>query len=65
VLVMIAVLVDATLVRCLLVSRQHDAAGRANWWAPGPLRGSTAASARVKQPPPAPPSRIPRQSSSQ
>jgi hypothetical protein len=39
--------------------------GRANWWAqPGRCAGSTAASARVRQPPPAPPLRIPRQSSS-
>ncbi|MFI6499437.1 MMPL family transporter [Nonomuraea typhae] len=33
-----AVLVDATLVRCLLVPSVMTLMGRANWWAPGPLR---------------------------
>ncbi|WP_422933365.1 MMPL family transporter [Sinomonas sp. P47F7] len=34
----IAVLVDATLVRCLLVPATMTLLGRANWWAPAPLR---------------------------
>jgi putative drug exporter of the RND superfamily len=34
----IAVAVDATLVRCLLVPATMTLLGRANWWAPRPLR---------------------------
>ncbi|MEV4469068.1 MMPL family transporter [Nonomuraea sp. NPDC049504] len=34
----VAVLVDATLVRCLLVPSVMTLMGRANWWAPAPLR---------------------------
>ena len=34
----VAVLVDATLVRCLLVPATMTLLGRANWWAPRPLR---------------------------
>jgi RND superfamily putative drug exporter len=34
----IAVVVDATLVRCLLVPATMTLLGEANWWAPGPLR---------------------------
>ena len=34
----IAVAVDATLVRCLLVPATMALLGEANWWAPGPLR---------------------------
>ena len=34
----IAVIVDATIVRCLLVPATMTLLGRANWWAPGPLR---------------------------
>jgi RND superfamily putative drug exporter len=34
----IAVLVDATLVRCLLVPATMTLLGKANWWAPAPLR---------------------------
>ncbi|MDL9938445.1 MMPL family transporter [Gordonia sp. ABSL1-1] len=34
----IAVLMDATLIRMLLVPAVMRLAGRANWWAPGPLR---------------------------
>ena len=34
----IAVLVDATLVRCLLVPATMTLLGNANWWAPAPLR---------------------------
>jgi RND superfamily putative drug exporter len=32
------VVVDATLIRVLLVPAFMRLAGRANWWAPGPLR---------------------------
>jgi putative drug exporter of the RND superfamily len=34
----VAVLVDATIVRCLLVPAMMSLLGRWNWWAPGPLR---------------------------
>ena len=34
----VAVAVDATLVRCLLVPATMTLLGRANWWAPAPLR---------------------------
>ena len=34
----IAVVVDATLVRCLLVPATMTLLGELNWWAPGPLR---------------------------
>ncbi|WP_433216723.1 MMPL family transporter [Microtetraspora malaysiensis] len=34
----VAVLVDATLVRCLLVPSVMTLLGRVNWWAPAPLR---------------------------
>ncbi|GAB20449.1 hypothetical protein GOEFS_115_00890 [Gordonia effusa NBRC 100432] len=34
----LAVLMDATLIRMLLVPSFMKLAGRANWWAPGPLR---------------------------
>ena len=34
----IAVAIDATLVRCLLVPPTMTLLGRANWWAPRPLR---------------------------
>ncbi|MEP7034454.1 MAG: MMPL family transporter, partial [Actinomycetota bacterium] len=34
----IAVLVDATLVRCVLVPATMTLLGKANWWAPAPLR---------------------------
>jgi RND superfamily putative drug exporter len=34
----VALLVDATLVRILLVPATMRLLGRANWWAPGPLR---------------------------
>jgi putative drug exporter of the RND superfamily len=34
----IAVAVDATLVRCILVPASMTLLGPANWWAPGPLR---------------------------
>lgn len=34
----IAVAVDATLVRCVLVPATMTVLGNANWWAPAPLR---------------------------
>jgi len=34
----VAVVVDVTLVRCLLVPATMTLLGDANWWAPGPLR---------------------------
>ena len=34
----VAVVIDATLVRCLLVPATMTLLGEANWWAPGPLR---------------------------
>ncbi len=34
----VAVLIDATIVRCLLVPATMTLLGRWNWWAPGPLR---------------------------
>ncbi|GAA1734873.1 MMPL family transporter [Luedemannella helvata] len=34
----VAVLIDATIVRCLLVPATMTLLGRHNWWAPGPLR---------------------------
>jgi RND superfamily putative drug exporter len=34
----VAVLIDATIVRCLLVPAVMTLLGRANWWAPKPLR---------------------------
>jgi RND superfamily putative drug exporter len=34
----VALLVDATVVRILLVPATMRLLGRANWWAPGPLR---------------------------
>jgi len=33
----IAVVVDATIVRCMLVPAAMKLLGRWNWWAPGPL----------------------------
>lgn len=36
--VALAVLVDATIVRCVLVPAMMALTGRASWWAPGPLR---------------------------
>lgn len=34
----VAVLIDATIVRCLLVPATMTLLGRWNWWAPSPLR---------------------------
>jgi trehalose monomycolate/heme transporter len=36
---LIAIVVDATIVRILLVPATMRLLGRANWYAPGPLRG--------------------------
>ncbi|MEV0135330.1 MMPL family transporter [Dactylosporangium sp. NPDC050688] len=51
-----AVLVDATVVRCLLVPATMTLLGRWNWWAPGPLRRLHARVGlrEVTLPPPAP-----------
>ena len=35
---LVALLVDATIVRALLVPATMKLLGRANWWAPGPMR---------------------------
>ncbi|HEU0288360.1 MAG TPA: MMPL family transporter, partial [Nocardioidaceae bacterium] len=35
---LVAILVDATIVRALLVPATMKLLGRANWWAPGPMR---------------------------
>ena len=35
---LVAILVDATIVRGLLVPATMKLLGRANWWAPGPMR---------------------------
>jgi RND superfamily putative drug exporter len=35
---LVAVLIDATVVRALLVPATMRLLGTANWWAPGPLR---------------------------
>jgi len=35
---LVAVLIDASVVRALLVPAAMRLLGRANWWAPGPLR---------------------------
>ncbi|MFI0367835.1 MMPL family transporter [Actinomadura sp. 1N219] len=57
----LAVLLDATLIRALLVPAAMRLAGRANWWAPGPLRRVQARLALTESaspaPPPAPPAR--------
>ena len=37
----VALLVDATIIRVLLVPATMRLLGRANWWAPRPLRGCT------------------------
>ncbi|KAA2262698.1 MMPL family transporter [Solihabitans fulvus] len=34
----VAILIDATVIRCLLVPAVMGLAGRLNWWAPGPLK---------------------------
>jgi uncharacterized membrane protein YdfJ with MMPL/SSD domain len=49
----IALLIDATLVRMLLVPALVELMGRANWWMPGtggPPRASTMVTERVEEP---------------
>lgn len=36
--IVLAIVLDATLIRCFLVPSLMSLMGRANWWAPGPLR---------------------------
>ncbi|RKS76903.1 RND superfamily putative drug exporter [Actinomadura pelletieri DSM 43383] len=56
----LAVLLDATLIRALLVPAAMRLAGRANWWAPGPLRRVHARLAVTESPaPPVPSAREP------
>jgi RND superfamily putative drug exporter len=61
----LAVLMDATLIRGTLVPAFMRLAGRANWWAPRPLRrlheriGIREASSEPASAPPAPPERAP------
>ena len=50
----LAVLMDATLVRGVLVPAFMRVAGRANWWAPGWLSPSGGGRRRRRSPPPAP-----------
>jgi RND superfamily putative drug exporter len=47
----VAIVVDATLVRCLLVPATMTLLGDANWWAPGPLRRLHARIGRLEGPP--------------
>jgi RND superfamily putative drug exporter len=59
----VAVAVDATLVRCLLIPATMTLLGRWNWWAPAPLRwlhrhtrhGEKAGAAAESEPPPVSP----------
>ena len=46
----VAIVVDATLVRALLVPATMRLLGRWNWWAPGPLARSTAGTASARRP---------------
>ncbi|MFF8832810.1 MMPL family transporter [Streptomyces sp. NPDC015131] len=50
----VVVLVDATLIRAVLVPVFMRLAGRANWWAPGPLRALHARFGITESAPPAP-----------
>ena len=50
----VAIVVDATLVRALLVPATMRLLGRWNWWAPGPLRRLHDRPARTAQVRPAP-----------
>jgi RND superfamily putative drug exporter len=50
----VAVVVDATLVRCLLVPATMTLLGELNWWAPGPLRRLHARIGLHESPVPAP-----------
>ena len=51
----LAVLIDATVIRCLLVPSLMTIAGRATWWAPAPLRKLHRRSALSEGPAPARP----------
>ncbi|WP_051811996.1 MMPL family transporter [Kitasatospora sp. MBT63] len=58
----VAVAVDATLVRCLLVPATMSLFGKLNWWAPAPLRSLhrvIGLSEHIKLPPLALPGRLP------
>jgi uncharacterized membrane protein YdfJ with MMPL/SSD domain len=59
----IALIVDATIIRVLLVPAAMRLLGRANWWAPRPLRRMYARYGlrESEQPPPLPPARIPQE----
>ncbi|MCL2768871.1 MAG: MMPL family transporter [Solirubrobacterales bacterium] len=50
----LAVLIDATVIRALLVPSLMELLGEWNWWAPAPLRRLRARSASPPAPPPAP-----------
>jgi RND superfamily putative drug exporter len=52
----VAVLIDATIVRCLLVPATMTLLGRWNWWSPAPLRALLTRAAPV---PPVAPFRTP------
>jgi trehalose monomycolate/heme transporter len=54
----VALLVDATVVRILLVPATMRLLGRANWWAPGPLRRLYARYGISEQEPEASPARV-------
>jgi trehalose monomycolate/heme transporter len=55
----IALVVDATVIRVLLVPAAMRLLGRANWWAPGPLRRLYGRYGIREEAPPAAPPRIP------
>jgi trehalose monomycolate/heme transporter len=59
----IALIVDATIIRVLLVPATMRLLGRANWWAPGPLRRLYARYGlrESEQPRPLPPVRVPQE----
>jgi trehalose monomycolate/heme transporter len=54
----VALIVDATVVRILLVPATMRLLGRANWWAPGPLRRLYARYGITEQEPEASPARV-------
>lgn len=53
----LTILVDATLIRTVLLPASMRLAGRANWWAPGPLRRLHDRFGLAEAPPPEPPAR--------
>jgi len=55
----VAVLIDATLVRCLLVPAVMSLLGSAAWWAPGPLRRLHGRAGLHESEPPVPPALAP------